>query len=146
MKLQTLGAFAVIFLPSVVFAEEIVLPPSQEEIDAFNACLRGKANIECVLPTRTTVLVGDVGDDTLEDEPFLRWACWPSLQCYEYVRAGNFDRNRADRGDGGEPSTDNGNDNGSVDNGSAPSAPADPPSNDRSSDRSDRGNPCRGDR
>lgn len=39
-------------------AEEIVLPPSQAEIDAFNACLR-KGPTPCVLPTRTVIVPDD---------------------------------------------------------------------------------------
>ena len=141
-RLLYAAALIAIALPSVVIAEEVVIGPTPEEIDAFNECLRGKANIECVLPTRTTLLVGETGDDTLEDEPFIRWACWPSLACKTYVRAGNYDRDRADRGDGGEPSADNGGGVGSVDADPSPSAPSDPPSNDR--DRSGRGENCVG--
>ena len=57
--LERAALAALLILPGLdVVAEEIVLPPSQAEIDAFNACLR-KGPMPCVLPTRTVIVPDD---------------------------------------------------------------------------------------
>ena len=146
-RLLYAAALIAVALPSVVIAEEIVLPPTQEEIDKFNECLRGKASIECVLPTRT-VLIEPAAEEN--ERPFFRYACMSEgWVCPRHVGVWGNDETRADdSGAAADGTADNSGVGRSVS--APPSAAVDRPSRDRDTDRGrsgrsgrDRSNPCR---
>ncbi len=147
-RLLCTAALIAVALPSVVFAEEIVLPPTQEEIDKFNECLRGKASIDCVLPTRTIIVVEPAMEE--HERPFFRYACMDEgWLCPRHVGVWHRDEDRADdsnRSESAEGARDRSNARADAPS-SAPSGNVGSARSDRDSDRGrDRGrdNPCKG--